>query len=104
MTNKNSSSSRTGIPNPVDIYVGERLKERRKSLGLTQTDLANMLLLSFQQILKYEKGTNRISASRLFDISNVLEVNISYFFNKMPASVLKKSPRLISNSKDKENG
>ena len=103
MTNNKISASRTGIPNPVDIHVGKRLKKRRKLLGLTQTELANMLGLSFQQIVKYEKATNRISASRLVDLSNVLNVSISYFFNEMPTNVLKQSPRLITNSKDKEN-
>jgi transcriptional regulator with XRE-family HTH domain len=82
MTNNKISSSRTGIPNPVDIEVGKRLKERRIFLGLSQTELANMLDISFQQVQKYEKGTNRISASRLVDLSNVLEVNITYFFNE----------------------
>ena len=104
MTNTKISSIRTGIPNPVDIYVGEKLKERRKLLGLSQTELADMLALSFQQIQKYEKGKNRISASRLVDLSNVLEVSISYFFNNMPTSILKQSPRLMTNSKDKDNG
>ena len=96
MTNNKISSSRTGIPNPVDIYVGEKLKERRKLLGLSQTELANMLGISFQQIQKYEKGTNRISASRLVDLSNVLDVNITYFFNEIPTNVLKQSPRLMT--------
>jgi len=82
MTNNKISSSRTGIPNPVDIEVGKRLKERRIFLGLSQTELANMLDISFQQVQKYEKGTNRISASRLVDLSNVLDVNITYFFNE----------------------
>ena len=79
---KNILSSRTGIPNPVDIHVGKRLKQRRILLGLSQTQMADMLGISFQQIQKYEKGTNRISASRLVDLSNVLEVNITYFFNE----------------------
>ena len=82
MTNQKISSSRTGIPNPVDIEVGKNLKKRRIFLGLSQTELANMLDISFQQVQKYEKGTNRISASRLVDLSNVLDVNITYFFNE----------------------
>jgi transcriptional regulator with XRE-family HTH domain len=82
MTNNKISSSRTGIPNPVDIEVGKNLKKRRIFLGLSQTELANMLDISFQQVQKYEKGTNRISASRLVDLSNVLDVNITYFFNE----------------------
>lgn len=101
MTNNKISASRTGIPNPVDIYVGEKLKKRRKLLGLSQTQMADMLGISFQQIQKYEKGTNRISASRLVDLSNVLEVNITYFFNEIPTNVLKQSPRLMTNSKIK---
>jgi len=60
MTNQKISSSRTGIPNPVDIEVGKRLKERRIFLGLSQTELASMLDISFEQVKKYEKGTNRI--------------------------------------------
>jgi len=82
MTNNKISSSRTGIPNPVDIEVGKNLKKRRIFLGLSQTELANMLDISFQQVQKYEKGTNRISASRLVNLSNVLDVNITYFFNE----------------------
>ena len=93
---KNILSSRTGIPNPVDIHVGKRLKQRRILLGLSQTQMADMLGISFQQIQKYEKGTNRISASRLVDLSNVLDVNITYFFNEIPTNVLKQSPRLMT--------
>ena len=58
--------------------------------------MADMLGISFQQIQKYEKGTNRISASRLVDLSNVLDVNITYFFNEIPTNVLKQSPRLMT--------
>jgi len=95
--NKNILSSRTGIPNPVDIHVGKRLKQHRMLLGLSQTQIADMLGISFQQIQKYEKGTNRVSASRLVDLSNALDVNITYFFNEIPTNTLKQSTKLITN-------
>lgn len=69
-----------GIPNPVDIHVGERLRSRRALLGLTQEKLAESVNLTFQQIQKYERGTNRVSASRLWQFSKVLRVPISFFF------------------------
>ena len=68
---------------PVDIHIGDRLRQRRVLLGLTQAQLSEVLCLSFQQIQKYEKGTNRISASRLFSIAQVLDVPVSFFFDLM---------------------
>jgi transcriptional regulator with XRE-family HTH domain len=65
----------------VDIYVGKRLRRRRKLLGLTQQDLAGQVGVRFQQIQKYECGANRITASRLFTLATVLNVNTSYFFD-----------------------
>ena len=65
---------------PVDIYVGERLKHRRDALGLSQVDIARKIGISFQQLQKYERAVNRISASRLYDISLILDVDPSYFF------------------------
>ncbi|MEM6627743.1 MAG: helix-turn-helix transcriptional regulator [Pseudomonadota bacterium] len=65
----------------VDIYVGKRLRRRRRLLGLTQQDLAKEVGVRFQQIQKYECGANRITASRLFDLANALNVNVSYFFD-----------------------
>ncbi len=69
-----------GIPNPVDVHVGERLRARRALLGMTQEKLAEAVSLTFQQIQKYERGTNRVSASRLWQFSKVLKVSIAYFF------------------------
>jgi transcriptional regulator with XRE-family HTH domain len=66
---------------PIDIHVGMRLRERRKVLGITQGDLAVSIGLTFQQVQKYERGTNRISASKLYDISQTLKVSIAYFFD-----------------------
>lgn len=66
--------------NPVDLHVGGRVRMRRKFLGLSQTDLAEALGLTFQQVQKYERGSNRISASKLFEIARTLKVPVAYFF------------------------
>jgi len=65
---------------PVDIHVGSRIRVRRRMAGLTQDDLARALDLTFQQIQKYERGSNRVSASKLFGIAAVLQAPVSYFF------------------------
>ncbi|QCO00597.1 XRE family transcriptional regulator (plasmid) [Azospirillum argentinense] len=70
-------------PNPVDIHVGARVRLRRTLLGMSQEKLGDALRLTFQQVQKYERGANRISASRLFDLSRVLDVPISFFFDDM---------------------
>ncbi len=67
-------------PNPVDIQVGARVRMRRMLVGLSQEKLGERVGLTFQQIQKYEKGTNRISASRMQQISEALSVPVSYFF------------------------
>ena len=68
-------------PNLVDRHVGERVRARRKQLGLSQDRLAESLGLTFQQVQKYERGANRISASKLFDAAAALQVEIAYFFD-----------------------
>ncbi|MGO7115120.1 helix-turn-helix domain-containing protein [Rhizobium johnstonii] len=67
-------------PNSIDVYVGNRVRVRRKTLGMTQNGLAELLGITFQQIQKYEKGTNRIGASRLQCISEILRVPVGFFF------------------------
>ncbi|BEV13175.1 helix-turn-helix domain-containing protein (plasmid) [Asticcacaulis sp. DW145] len=67
-------------PNPVDIHVGSRIRMRRKFLSLSQEQLAAGILLTFQQVQKYERGTNRVSASKLYDIATTLKVPVAYFF------------------------
>ena len=84
----------TGIPSPVDVHVGARLRQRRKLLGMNQTKLGSSIGLTFQQVQKYEKGTNRISASRLYALSGTLDVPIEYFFSDMPTAVAASSPTL----------
>ena len=67
-------------PDPIDIHVGESVRERRVYLGMSQQDLGDCVGVTFQQIQKYERGINRISASKLWAISNVFEVPIEWFF------------------------
>ena len=71
-------------PNPIDKYVGSRVRMRRMMLGMSQERLGNALGLTFQQVQKYEKGTNRIGASRLQQISHILQVPVSFFFDGAP--------------------
>src|SRR5271163_434044 len=68
-------------PDPIDIYVGSRLRERRVSLGMSQTVLADRLGLTFQQVQKYERGANRLSASALWRAADAVDVPVSYFFD-----------------------
>ena len=67
------------VPNPIDVHVGSRVRIRRVELGMSQGKLADALGLTFQQVQKYEKGTNRIGASRLQHISGILQVAVAYF-------------------------
>ncbi len=76
-----------GVPHPVDIHVGARVREQRKVKGMSQGELGDRLGLTFQQIQKYERGANRIGASRLFQLSQILGVPIAYFFDNMPDDV-----------------
>ena len=72
-------------PHPVDVQVGHRLRLRRAALGLSQTTLAEQVGLTFQAIQKYERGENRISASRLYQFAQILNVPVSYFFDEPPS-------------------
>jgi len=74
-------------PNPIDIHVGSRVRLRRMMLGMSQEKLGESLGITFQQIQKYEKGTNRIGASRLQHIARVLTVPVSFFFEDAPGGV-----------------
>jgi len=75
-------------PKPTDVHVGQRVRMRRNMLGITQTQLGAELQVTFQQVQKYENGTNRIGASRLQQIASALQVPVSYFFEEdAPATV-----------------
>ncbi len=82
-----SGTDREGRPSPIDVHVGSRIRLRRTLLGMSQERLGEALGLTFQQVQKYERGVNRVGASRLFDLSRVLDVPISFFFDDMPDSL-----------------
>lgn len=88
-------------PNPIDVHVGKRIRLRRTILHITQQQMAEMLGLTFQQVQKYEKGMNRVGASRLWDISKVLEVPMGFFFEDMDTDVAQKSPMMLNSKWDK---
>lgn len=75
------------MPHPVDVHVGQRVRQRRWMLGLTQQQLGEQVGIRFQQIQKYETGENRMSASRLFDIACVLRVPVAFFYEGLPGGV-----------------
>src|SRR5580698_4530908 len=77
------SSDKESRPSPIDVHVGSRIRLRRTLLGMSQERLGDSLGLTFQQVQKYERGVNRVGASRLFDLSRVLDVPISFFFEDM---------------------
>ena len=82
--------------NAVDVHVGKRVRLRRTLLRMSQEQLGASLNIAFQQVQKYERGANRNSASRLWDISQVLDVQISYFFGDMKDDTMRSSPRRFS--------
>lgn len=80
---------RESRPSPIDVHVGSRIRLRRTLLGMSQERLGEALGLTFQQVQKYERGVNRVGASRLFDLARVLDVPISFFFDDMPEPLAK---------------
>jgi transcriptional regulator with XRE-family HTH domain len=91
----------SGIPHPIDVYVGKRIRMRRLFLGWNQSMLASRLGLTFQQVQKYEKGSNRVSASRLSATANVMGVPISYFFAGLNSSPETPDERLSNEQKER---
>ena len=77
-------SDKKKTPNPIDIHVGSRIRLRRTMLGMSQEKLGESLGITFQQVQKYEKGTNRVGASRLQNIASMLNVPVSFFFEDAP--------------------
>lgn len=90
-------------PNAVDVHVGSRIRLRRTLMGMSQTALAESVGLTFQQIQKYEKGGNRVSASRLWQFGQVLDVPVSFFFDDMPAALTSDRPLDESHSPTSES-
>ena len=89
--------------NPIDVHVGARLRARRTLLGMSQTALGVALGISFQQLQKYEAGSNRTSASRLYELSKLLDVDIGYFFDEMDQATESESPARLSQQKSKRS-
>jgi transcriptional regulator with XRE-family HTH domain len=85
--------------NPIDVHVGARLRARRTLVGLSQTVVGDAIGITFQQLQKYEGGSNRISASRLYDLSQILDVDTAYFFDGMDQATQSESPALLSRRK-----
>ena len=77
----------SSTPNPIDIHVGKRVRLRRTLLGMSQEKLGEALGLTFQQVQKYERGTNRIGSSRLYNLSQILGVPVSFFFDELHPEV-----------------
>ncbi|MDA0997146.1 MAG: helix-turn-helix transcriptional regulator [Proteobacteria bacterium] len=77
-----------GVPHPVDVHVGSRVRLRRTMLGMSQEKLGEAVGLTFQQIQKYERGANRIGSSRIYQFSRILDVPVSFFFEDMPSEAL----------------
>ncbi len=86
-------------PEPVDVHVGSRVRLRRTLLGMSQDKLGKALRLTFQQIQKYERGANRIGSSRLYQLSQILDVPVSFFFDDMPAEVTGKATGMAEEGK-----
>ena len=84
----------TAKPNPIDVHVGSRIRLRRTLLGLSQEKLGKAIGLTFQQVQKYERGTNRVGSSRLFQIAKVLNVPVSFFFDDMAPEPGTAAPQL----------
>jgi transcriptional regulator with XRE-family HTH domain len=100
-------------PSPIDVHVGSRIRLRRTLMGMSQERLGEALGLTFQQVQKYERGVNRVGASRLFDLSRVLDVPISFFFDDMPEPLANaygghsnpvRAPRGMSGFADSQDG
>jgi transcriptional regulator with XRE-family HTH domain len=87
-----------GFPNPVDVHVGNRIRLRRTLLGMSQQSLSEALGLTFQQVQKYERGANRVSSSRLYDLAHVLDVSIPWFFEDMSTEVQEQTPAKLMNA------
>ncbi len=82
-----------GVPNPIDVHVGSRMRLRRTLLGMSLQKLGEAIGLTYQQVQQYESGSVRIGASRLFDLARVLDVPVGFFFDDMSDDVAAHSPR-----------
>lgn len=91
-------------PSPIDVHVGSRIRLRRTLLGMSQEKLGEALGLTFQQVQKYERGVNRVGASRLFDLARVLDVPIGFFFDDLPGEAGSGARRLMNGFAEAQDG
>ena len=96
MPGRRGRRGRRAGPHPVDVHVGSRVRMRRTLLGMSQEKLGDALALTFQQVQKYERGANRVGASRLFEISRILDVPVSYFFEEMSPETAALTPHSVA--------
>src|SRR3954464_8599714 len=92
-----------GKPNPIDVHVGHRLRLRRTLLGLSQQKVGEAMGLTFQQVQKYERGANRIGASRLWDMSRILNCPVSYFFEELDPQPIASSDGAVQEIRNNED-
>jgi len=97
---QNEKNYRITNNNAIDMHVGKRVRLRRTLLGMSQEQLGGELNITFQQVQKYERGGNRIGSSRLWDISQILDVPVNYFFDDMSEITMKSSPRKVLQGAD----
>lgn len=90
-------------PDPIDQYVGSRIRARRVGLRMSQTKLGQTIDVTFQQVQKYENGTNRVSASNLYKVARALGVDVSFFYEGMPESLAAQSAGAATNLVDPQN-
>ena len=95
LNNSDDPNFRVTNNNAIDVHVGRRIRLRRTLLGLSQEKLGEALNITFQQVQKYERGSNRVSASRLWDTAQILDVPISFFFDDMTDDTAANSPRKV---------
>ncbi len=93
-----------GSPDPVDKHVGQRIRARRSLLGISQEKLAESVGVTFQQIQKYESGTNRVSAGRLFQLSNILQIPVTYFYEQFGKEVMEYASMGMSDNEQESFG
>ncbi len=87
-------------PSPVDAHVGRQIRTRRKILGISQERLADSLGLTFQQVQKYERGANRVSASKLYEVARTLQAPMTYFFEGLPDPAAERQPGVADSGSD----
>jgi transcriptional regulator with XRE-family HTH domain len=87
-----AGARKAGGPNPVDLWIGRRVRKRRRELRMSMQELGGLLGITLQQVHKYETGGTRVSGSRLFDLACILNVSVNYFFADIPTSVGQRSP------------